>query len=155
FSNPVVFTVVGGSTRLRLIDPFQQVRSMCGEGESDRVGQALPRQPGREVRGAAGAIGADQDFLRPSAVLTEQGRWELGESLPGDADVIGGGVRAGVAGPELDRQRFPGPFAAVIQERAQRVVAEAAFERWCGLLLLAVDIDQGGVEVDDPRILRT
>src|SRR5699024_4052855 len=145
FSNPVVFTVVGGSPRLRLIDPFQQVRSMCGEGESDRVGQALPRHPGREVLGAAGAIGAGQDFLRPSAVLTEQGRWELGERLPGEGDVIGGGVRAGVAGPVLDRPRVPWPFPAVMHECPERVVAEAAFDRWCGLLLLAVDIDQGAV----------
>lgn len=68
--------------------------------------------------------------------------------------MIAGGVRARVAGAKVDRERFPGSFAAVVQERVQRVVAEAAFERRGGLLLLTVDVDQGGVEVDDQRGLR-
>src|SRR5690625_6525093 len=35
------------------------------------------------------------------------------------------------------------------------MVAKAALERRCGLILPAVDVDQGGAEVDDQRVLRT
>ena len=36
-----------------------------------------------------------------------------------DGDVVGGGVRAGVPGPQHDRQGLPGPVGAVVEERAQ------------------------------------
>ena len=113
-----VLGVVGGRPCLRLIETLQQVRSVRGQGEPDRVGQASPRQPGQEVFGAAGSIGAVQDFPRTPPGLAEQTRRELSERQASDGDVIGSGVRAGVAGPELDSQGFPGPFAAVVEERA-------------------------------------
>lgn len=41
-------------------------------------------------------------------------------------DVVGGGVRPGVAGPEQHRERLAGAGRAVIGEHPQRVVAEPA-----------------------------
>ena len=118
-AEPVVITVIGGSPRLRLIDPFQQVRGVGGEGEPDRVGQPPCGQPLDEVLGAAGPIGADKDLLRAPSTAGEQTRWELGKSLTRHADVISGRVGAGVAGAEVDCQRFTGPGLAVVEERAQ------------------------------------
>src|SRR5699024_3402296 len=141
----IVVTVVGGGPRRGLVDALEEVRRVRGEGEADRVGQTLPLKPACEVLGATGSIGADQDLLRPPPAPAQQRRWELGKGLTRHADVIAGGVGAGVAGTEVDRQRLPGPGLAVVQERAQGVVAEAALERRCRLLLLAMDIDQGGV----------
>src|SRR5699024_8067628 len=72
---------------------------------------------------------------------------------PSDFHINHEGSRNGYTTPR--DLTFPSPGLAVVQERADRVVAEAAFECRCGLLLLAVDVDQGGIEVDDQRVLRT
>ena len=118
-TDPIVITVVGRGPRLGLIDAFQQVRSMFGEGESDRVGQTPRGQPLDEVLGATGSVGADKDLLRSPPAGGEQSGRQLGESITRDADVISGRVRARVARAQLDRQRLAGPVAAVVEERAQ------------------------------------
>jgi hypothetical protein len=78
-------------------------------------------------------------------------RGQLAQGGADDGDVVGGGVRAGVAAAQQHRHRLPGPGLAVIEERAQRVMPEAAFERRRGLLLLRVGGHQGGVDIDDQR----
>ena len=155
FMDPVAIGVIGRSPRPRFIDTLQQVRSVRWEGEPDRVGQSLPVKPAHEVLRATSPIGADQDLLRAPLIPGKQPRGQLRESLTGDADVIGSGVRARVARTQLDRQRLTGPVAVMVDERAQRVVAETTFERRDGQLILAVDVDQLGIKVDDQRGLRT
>ena len=54
---------------------------------------------------------------------------QLRSACADDGDVVGGGVRAGVARPQQHRQRLPGPVGAVVDERAQRVEPEPALER--------------------------
>ena len=76
---------------------------------------------------------------------------QLRQRLPGDGDVVGGGVRPGVPGPQHHRQRLPGAVRAVVDERPQRMEPEPAFERGRRVFLLRVRGDQGGVEVDDQR----
>ncbi|MPM72135.1 hypothetical protein SDC9_119108 [bioreactor metagenome] len=119
------------------------------EGEPHRVGHPAAGEPSGEVFGAAGAVGADQDRLPGPRVLVGQ----LGEGGCGDGDVIGGGVGAGVPGPQMRHQCFAGPGGSVVRERHQWVEPEPAFERRRGLLLLRMRRDQGGVQVDDQRIL--
>jgi hypothetical protein len=89
---------------------------------------------------ATGAVGADEDF---GAVAVGVG--DLCEGLVEDGDVVGGGVRSGVARP----QEASEGLAGVVEEAEQRVVAEAAFVGGGGLLLLGVAGDQGGVDVQD------
>ena len=81
-----------------------RVLDVGGDGEPDGIVQALAGagEPGKEVMGAAGGVGADQ---HPAAQVAGQ----LGEGEPGGLDVVRGGVGAGVAGSQRDGQRFPGP----------------------------------------------
>ena len=53
-------------------------------------------------------------------------------------DVVGGGVAAGIARPEQDRERLAGAGGPVVGERPQRVVCEPALERRPGLVLLTM-----------------
>lgn len=94
---------------------------------------------GEERLGAARAIGPDQDW---DAVPVRIG--DLGERGVEDADVVGGGVRAGVAWPEQPGQELPG----VVQERQDRMVAEGGLERRRGLLLRRMAHHDAGVHVD-------
>ena len=70
---------------------------------------------GEERLGAPGAVGADQDRM-PVPI----GVGNLGERGVEDGDVVGGGVRSGVARPQLGGEELAG----VVAEREQRVVAE-------------------------------
>jgi hypothetical protein len=116
---------------------------LFGDGVSDRErgpDSALPQpsQVGQEGLGTARAVGADEDR---GAVAVGVG--DLGEGLVEDGDVVGGGVRAGVARSQETCQGLAG----VVQEAQHRVVAEAAFVGGGGLFLLGVAGDQGGVDV--------
>ncbi len=46
---------------------------------------------------------------------------QLRECILHDRDVVGGGVGAGVAGPQQHRDGFTGAAVAVVDERAQRM----------------------------------
>ena len=50
-------------------DLGEQVRGIRGQGEPDRIGQALAGEPLDQLFGAAGTVGADQDL----AALTVSG----------------------------------------------------------------------------------
>ena len=76
---------------------------------------AQPADMAQERLGAARAIGADQQRC---AVAVRVG--DLRQRLIQHGDVIGGGVRAGVARPQQPSQELPG----VVQERHDRVEAE-------------------------------
>jgi hypothetical protein len=77
---------------------------------------------------------------------------ELGQGVAQHGDVVGDGVGPGVAPPQQNRQRLPGALGSVVEERAQRMEAEPALERWGGLLLLRVRGHQRGIHVDHQRI---
>jgi hypothetical protein len=68
---------------------------------------------------AAAGIGADQNLAAQ----------ELREREPGRLDMVGGGVRPGIAGPEHDGQRLPVAGFAVVGPGGHGVMTE-------GLLLL-------------------
>ena len=76
----------------RLRDQVVEVGGVHGEGETDRVRHPAPGQPLRELLRAAGPVRADQHAASGPRVPVG----ELRESLFGDGDVIGGGVRTGV-----------------------------------------------------------
>ena len=99
--------------------------------------------------GGAGPVGADQHL--PAGPGAGPVTGQLGERGAGHADVVGGGVGAGVPRPQQDGQRLAAALGAVVDERPQRMVAEPALERRRRLLLLRVGGDQGGVHVDDQR----
>jgi len=79
--------------------------------------------------GAAAGVGPDQ---HPPP---QPGR-QLGHRQPGGLDVVGGGVRPGIAGPEQDGQRFAAAVRAVVGERRQRVEAVRLLPGRGGVLLL-------------------
>ena len=68
--------------------------------------------------------------------------------------MVDGGVAACVPGPQLHRERLAGPVGAVVQERPQRVMPEAALERRAGVLLVGVARHECRVDIDDQRRLR-
>ena len=122
---------------------------LVGHGEPGRVGQPPSRlgQPGQELMGAAAGVGADQH-------LAPQVRRQLGQRQPRRLDVVGGGVRPGVPGPQHDGQRLAGPAGAVVGERGQRVEPERLLPGRRGLLLLRVRGHDRGVDVhrDQPAV---
>ena len=77
-----------------LRDQVVEVGGVHGEGEPDRVRHPAPGQPLGELLRAAGPVRADQHAASGPRVPVG----ELRESLFGDGDVIGGGVRTGVPG---------------------------------------------------------
>ncbi len=54
------------------------------------------------------------------------GKRQLCQRFGDDADVVGGGVTAGVARTQRQGQRFPGACLAVVDERAERMMPEAS-----------------------------
>ena len=80
---------------------------VLGQGEPDRVGQPLPGQPVQELVGAAGRRRCGS---APSARVGCPARWpgSCRSAVSDDRDVVGGGVRPGVARPQQHRQRLPG-----------------------------------------------
>ena len=117
--------VVGDSTPSR--GSWRASRPSARGGRTRPSRTAAARQPVQERVGAAGGVGADQHLAaRPSPA----GVGQLRQRVPDDRDVVGGGVRAGVARPQQHRHRLPVPArSAVIDERPQRVMAEPALER--------------------------
>ena len=83
-------------------DECEQVRGVLWEREPDRVGQPPAGQGLDDLVGAAGAVDADQDRL------ATRGPRDLRESVGDDLQVVGGGVRPGVARAQQDRDRFTG-----------------------------------------------
>ena len=97
--------VVGGSA-CRRGDLQDGVLDVLGDGELDRVGQppSRPGQRGEEFLGSAAGIGADVH-------LEAQVPWQLCQCEPGRLAVVRGCVRSGVARPQHDGRRLPGPAA--------------------------------------------
>jgi len=95
---------------------------------------------GQELAAGAGGVGAYQDRL---AVAVRFG--DLGQASVQDRDVVGGGVAAGVAGPQDAGQGLVG----VVQEPEYRVIAEGMLERRRGLFLLGMADHHAGVQIDD------
>lgn len=79
---------------------------------------------------------------------------QLPQCVADDRDVIGRSVRPGVPGPQQHRQRLTGAGVAVVDECPQRVEPEPALERRRRALLVRVCGDQGGVHIDDQRLVR-
>jgi hypothetical protein len=66
---------------------------------------------------AAGAVGADQHVLARPTTVGVAG--QLSECGPEHRDVVDDGVGAGVARPQSERQRLPGPLRPVVEEGPQ------------------------------------
>jgi hypothetical protein len=131
-------------------DHLDQGGGVRREGEPDRVLHPLAGEPLHELVAVPGTIDPDEHpFPRP---VVGQAR-HLPEGFLEDGDVVGSGVRAGVAGPEQDGEGLPGPVGVVVGEGAQRVESVALLERRFGVLLVRVRCHQGGVDVDDQRLL--
>ena len=129
--------------------PRQRLREGVGQAELDRVRQPLGDQPVQELLRRAGAVGADQDLAaRPGPRLVSG---QLRERGLDDRDVVGGSVAASISLAQQAGQRLTSALGAVIDEGPQRVESESAFERRCGLFLVRVRGDPGGVGADDQR----
>jgi len=116
-------------------------------GPQDMEAAAL--QYVRKIAGMRQPSKANQDAfneaVRQVAAATDQLLGQLGERALEHLDVVGSGVRAGVARPQQTRQRLLA--SRLVAE--QRVEAEAALVRPGRALLVGVSGDQGGVEVED------
>jgi hypothetical protein len=119
----------------------------------------------RVVDGAFGVLGVvaelvevpDQGVARPGAVDGDQqlvpvGGGDLADRGVEGLEVVGGGVRPGVAGPELQDQAFTG----VVAPDGQQVMAigafEGAFEGAGGFFLVAVGDDDRRVDAQDDEL---
>jgi len=112
------------------------------DGFGDQVAngelQPLAGQRADQGVGVAGTITLDQDRLAPPPVR------QLSEGFLQHAQVVGGGVAAGVPGPQDRRQRLAG----VVQPSTDRVEAEAALEVARGALFVRVRRHQRRVQID-------
>jgi hypothetical protein len=143
---------VQGGLPVRGREGGELVDQCLGQAEPDRVGQPLPVEPAEELVRGAGTVDPDQDLATgPVAALVS---WQLTQRGPDHGDVVGSGVRPGVARAQQRGERLSGPGRAVVDERPQRVVAEALLERRCRTLLVGVGGHQGGVHVDDQWVRR-
>ncbi len=122
-----------------------------GDEEADVAGPAGRK----EVLGASGRVGpyddvpVDQLGIVTDMVSTSDVGGQLDDGTVEHGDVIGHGVGAGVPRAQQGGQRLTG----AIREAEQRMEAEAALEgRGCLLLVLRVDLDQGGVDVQEDGI---
>ena len=117
------------------------------EAEPDRIGHrpARPRIQFRQmvdhVVAGTGAVDGDQQILAPL-------RRDGGDRGVDDRDVIDGRVGAGVALARNHRQQLAG----VVAERQQRVKAIPALEVPCRAFLVAVRVDQRGVDADHDHV---
>jgi hypothetical protein len=124
YPGPVAGFPVGvvGRLPVRLGDRGELVDDRGGQGEPDRVGQPLRDDPVQQVVRGARRVDPDQDLAtRPSSSAVAG---QLAQRLTDDGDVVFGGVRAGVPGPQQVRQRLPTAGGAVVAEAPQRVVPE-------------------------------
>lgn len=104
---------------------------------------ALVTDVGQECLRAARGVRSDQHRAAMAVLIRD-----LGQRLVEHGDVVGGGVRAGVAATQHTGEELAG----VVTERHQRVIAEGPLERRRSLLLLAVADHDRGVEVDDQHV---
>lgn len=141
--------VVGGGPHL-LGNLVHRLDQGLGEGEPERVLHAACVAVLHEFVGAATSVGAYQHF--PPDPPRRRPR-QLLQCLGEDRFVVGGGVRAGIAGAQRDRGRLARAVGSVVDERAQRMEPEPLFPGRGGVLFLAVRVEQGGVQIDDQRIL--
>jgi len=88
------------------------------------------------------------------ATITRSTSASVIEGVFGDPDVVGGRVRAGVPGPQHDRQRFTGALTTMVDERAQWMKPVAPLVGGGRLLFVGVGGDQVGVQIDDQRLRR-
>jgi hypothetical protein len=115
-------------------------------------------EPDRVVDGAVGLVGVvvqgveevHEGVAGPGPVHSDQqpgavGRGELGDRGGDDLDVVGGGVRPGVAGAELEEQALAG----VVAPHGEQVMAVGLLERAAGVFFVAVGYDDGGVDAQD------
>jgi hypothetical protein len=92
----VAVGVDGGGPGL-LGNQRQDLGELTRQAEPDRVGQPAVVHPVQEVVGGACGVGPDEHPASGTASRLMPG--QLPECLPYDGDVVGGGVRSGVAGP--------------------------------------------------------
>jgi hypothetical protein len=97
-----------------------------------------------------GPVDAHQDRTPAAVSLLVVGR-QLPQRGADHRDVVGGGVRAGVAAAQQHRHRLPGPGLTVVDERGQRVMPEPALERRRREFLVRVRGHQGGINIHDQR----
>jgi hypothetical protein len=107
--------------------------------------------PVEEGVGGAGAVHPQQHSATGPEPRLVAG--QLPQCGLDDVEVVLGGVRAGVPGPQHHLQRFPGPGSSMVDEHTQRVEPEPPFERRLGVLLLRMGPDLGGVHIQDQRLL--
>src|SRR5262249_22176905 len=103
---------------------------------------------GRELVRRAGRVGPGEDLQPPLPPRLVQLDRELRERGVEHRNVVGGRVRARVAGPQDPGQML----TRFVEEAVQRVEAEAALAVRAGTLLVSVTLEQLRVEVErDPR----
>lgn len=151
FSHPravagLTLGVVGGDLHV-VGDLFDQHAGITGEGEPDRVLHPLGGEPVQELVEVPGTVNPNQHRLSGSGGADPG---QLPERLAEHGD-----VRASVPGPQHDRQRFTSASGSVVDEHAQRVEPEPAFERGFRVLPVGVCGNEDGVQTDHQRILGT
>jgi hypothetical protein len=127
-------------------------RPARGHRRLDRLGQGEPdREPYVHALAAQPTHVPEPCFRRPGTVSADQDRGaiavfirDLRDGQVGDRDVIGGGVRPGVAVAQQTGEGLVG----VVQEAEQRVIAK----RLVRAFLLRMADHQAGVEVQDQPV---
>ena len=95
-------------------DEFEQVRGVGRQREPHGVRQPLGGHPVQDRVGRPRAVDTDQHLAaRPGPRPVTR---ELREGALDHHDVVGGGVRPGIARAEHHRQRLPGPLSPVVNE---------------------------------------
>jgi hypothetical protein len=140
--------LVGRRPRCRRQSGQGGVYVEVGEAGPDGELHALLGEVGGELLGCAGGVGAHQHGDAPVLVGGALRGGQLGECGVEYDDVIGGGVRAGLARSQQLGDRFPTTVVTVIDEPEQRVEPESLLPRAGRVLLVGVRGDQGGVEID-------
>lgn len=107
--------VVGGFPRFQLREFAVENRHRRRQHEPDRIGQAPPGEEVQEVMGAASGVGADEHILTRTSLPAGQ----ASENVFDQSDVVGGGVRSGIAGTQQSGGRFAAAWPSVVDERQQ------------------------------------
>ena len=102
---------------------------------------AILLRPGNAGSNTAAGVGADQHPAAPAGRQLRQGQARR-------LDVVGGGVRPGVAGAQQDGQRLAGSAGAVVGEHRLRVEPERLLPRGRGLVLLRARGHDRRVDID-------
>ena len=132
-------------------------RRRCVEPRIDREPEGEPDPDPAHLRERVGGPGGIRSGQQPRTV-------RVARSWPGrlrqrrqrhiqHRDVIGGGVRPGVAGAEHPGQRLPGGDLGPVQETQQRVKPEGVLPGRRRVFLLAVRDADRGIEVQ-PQLAR-